>query len=163
MIMNSVWQNRKSVPLACGLLVVTLQLGGCATNNKPISEGGEGGAVTRPTHCKIEEKLGICIEGVRRSAAGYMLDLRYKVVDSGKAAPLLDRKVHPYLLEQASGAKLFVPSSAKIGPLRQTTGKPVSGQTFFALFANPGRYVGAGQKLTLVVGDQRVENLTVLE
>lgn len=159
MIMKRVWQKRKSVLLACGL-AVALQLEGCATYQKPISEEGGAGAAR---HCRIEEELGICIEGVRRSAAGYMLDLRYKVIDSGKASPLLDRKLHPYLLEQASGAKLFVPSSAKIGPLRQTTGKPASDQTFFALFANPGRYVEAGQKLTLVVGDQRVENLTVLE
>lgn len=155
---SKAWQQAKAALLACSLGLAALQMGGCATTQadaaKPpplASDSGDEGA------------LGIDILGVRRSAAGYMLDLRYKVVDPEKAAPLVDRKVHPYLLDQDSGARLFVPSSAKIGPLRQTSGKPVAGQTYFALFANPGRYVEAGRKVTLVVGDRRVENLAVLE
>lgn len=160
---NSKRRRHPASLLAAGVGLTALLMGGCATTKSPVSGSDSPDAINRPTNCQVEEPLGICIEGVRRSAAGYMLDLRYQVVDPEKARALVDRKVHPYLLDQASGARLFVPSSAKIGPLRQTTGKPVAGQTLFALFANPGRYVEAGRNVTLVVGDRRVENLAVLE
>jgi hypothetical protein len=152
------WQKAKSVVLVCSLGLAALQTGGCATYQadaaKPPPLAAESGG---------GEDLGINILGVRRAASGYMLDLRYKVVDPEKAGALVDRKVHPYLIAQSSGARLFVPSSAKIGPLRQTSGNAVEGHTYFALFANPGRHVEAGQKVTLVVGERRVENLAVLE
>lgn len=110
-----------------------------------------------------ETRLGIRMEGLRLSAAGYMLDFRYRVIDPAKAAPLLDRKVRPYLLDKESGAQLAVPDTAKLGQLR-TTGrnKVIHGdRDYFILFANPGRFVQAGSKMTLVMGDLRIENITV--
>jgi hypothetical protein len=139
----------------CALVLAGLQLGGCAsTKPQATSPSSIAGAESART-------LGVNILGVRRSAAGYMLDLRYTVVDPEKAQPLVDRKVRPYLIDQATGAKLFVPASAKLGPLRQTGAKAVPGQIYFALFANPGRYVEPGRKVTLVVGDQQVPDLIV--
>jgi hypothetical protein len=108
-----------------------------------------------------EERLGVEIRGVRLSAAGFMLDLRYRVLDAAKAAPLLDRKVHPYLLDQ-SGARFGVPFSPKIGALRSTRrGEILLDRDYSMLFGNPGRYLQQGSKITLVVGEQKIENLTV--
>jgi hypothetical protein len=152
-----------SVVIFCVLALITL-LAGCATKPEmgyapgaeramPVNEAPPRGA---------EGMLGIRMEGLRLSAAGYMLDFRYRVIDPARAAPLLDRKIRPYLLDEASGAQLGVPDTAKLGQLR-TTGrnKVVTDQDYFILFANPGRFVQAGSKMTLVMGDLRIEDITV--
>ena len=102
------------------------------------------------------------VEGIRLSAAGYMLDFRYRVLDPVKAAPLLDRKVKLYLLDEASGARLAVPNAPKVGSLRTSSrSKMTPGRNYFILFANPGRYLQAGSKVTLVAGDAEINHLTV--
>jgi TPR repeat protein len=108
------------------------------------------------------DTLGIEVKGLRLSAAGYMLDFRYRVLDPVKAAPLLERKIQPYLLDEASGARLAVPDAPKVGQLRATSrNKVIAGRTYYMLFANPGRYLRAGSKVTLVAGDARISSLTV--
>jgi len=109
----------------------------------------------------LEEKWGIKILSIRQSANGYMLDFRYRVIDSGKASLLLSRKEKPYLIDQASGARFMVPSAPKVGPLRQTAIKPIADRNYFTLFANPGKYVKPGSKVTVVIGEFRAENLVV--
>jgi len=109
----------------------------------------------------LEEKWGIRILSIRQSANGYMLDFRYRVIDSGKASLLLSRKEKPYLIDQASGARFMVPSAPKVGPLRQTAIKPIADRNYFILFANPGKYVKPGNKVTVVIGEFRVQNLVV--
>lgn len=113
-------------------------------------------------HREIEDKLGIKIVGLRRSSAGYMLDFRYRVLDPAKAASLLDRKISPYLMDEASGAQLGVPTAPKVGQLRPTSrNNVIPGRNYYILFANPGRYLQAGSKVTLIAGDTRISHLTV--
>lgn len=117
----------------------------------------------KPTpYSEIEDKLGIKIVGLRRSAVGYMLDFRYRLLDPAKASSLLDRKIHPYLLDEATGAQLGVPDAPKVGQLRPTSrNNVISGRNYYILFANPGRYLQAGSKVTLIAGDTRISHLTV--
>lgn len=111
---------------------------------------------------EIEDKLGIKIVGLRRSAAGYMLDFRYRLLDPAKAAQLLDRKLNPYLLDEATGARLSVPTAPKVGQLRPTSrNKIIPGRNYYILFANPGRYLKSGSKVTLVAGDALINHLTI--
>ncbi len=120
-------------------------------------------AASRPTaHAAGVDAAGIRVEALRLSAAGYILDFRYRVVDPAKAAPLLDGKQRPYLLD-GRGAKLGVPDTPILGSLRQTSrnGKVSTAHSYFILFANPGKYLHAGDSVTLVVGDARVPGLTV--
>lgn len=113
-------------------------------------------------HSEIEGKLGIKIVGLRRSSAGYMLDFRYRVLDPAKALLLLDRKISPYLLDEATGAQLGVPDAPKVGQLRPTSrNNVIPGRNYYILFANPGRYLRAGSRVTLVAGDTRISHLTV--
>jgi len=70
------------------LFFLVLVLSGCAATRDPMSGKDGSDAKTRPTNCKSEERLGIRNEGLRLSAACNMLDLRYRVSDSEKAAPL---------------------------------------------------------------------------
>jgi len=109
---------------------------------------------------QIEEQWGVRIEGIRLSAGGYMLDFRYRVTDPEKAKALSDRSEKPYIIEQATGAKFIVPSPPKVGPLR-TANPPQAGRKYFIIFANPGKYIKQGNKVTVVIGDFRAENLTV--
>jgi len=108
----------------------------------------------------IEEKWGVKVLTLRQSAGGYMLDFRYRVTNAEKAAPLFDRTTKPYLVDQATGATCMVPESSKIGALRQTR-KPMADRNYFIIFANPGKYIKKGSRMTLIIGDFRIENLIV--
>jgi hypothetical protein len=113
---------------------------------------------------QLEKEWGIKLLGIRRTAAGYALDFRYKVLDPHKAAPLLQRQygANPYVLVERSGAKLGVPFTDKAGSLRSSVtsvGQIRRGRNYGALFANPGRHVKAGDRVTVVFGDFKAEHL----
>jgi hypothetical protein len=111
----------------------------------------------------LEAHWGVKPVWVRYSATGYVLDFRYRIVDPIKAQPLVDRRVTPHLIDEASGQRLGVPSFPTIGPLRQTTrgSMPEEGRTYFVLFANPGRLVQPGRPVTIEIGDFRASGLIV--
>lgn len=109
----------------------------------------------------LEAKWGIQIDSLRLSARGYMIDFRYKVVDPKKAATLGDPKAKPYLVDQATGTKMFVPRSPKVGPLRQSAVNLAAGKVYFAFFSNRNQVVKPGSKVTVVIGDFKAENLAV--
>jgi hypothetical protein len=108
----------------------------------------------------IEEKWGVKILPIRLTAAGKMLDFRFRVVDSDKAMALMQRGEKAHLIDQATGRKLPVPRT-KVGPMRQTGSKPKKGSVYPILFINLGRVVKPGSKVTVVLGDFRLENIVV--
>lgn len=130
---------------------------GCATAPK-----GDAGSA-KPETASIEERWGVKIESIRTSAAGNLVDFRYRVLDPEKAVPLVDRTNKAYLVDQATGAALAVPDTAKVGPLRATEkfGNPKEGRVYFVLFGNPGGIVKPGSRVTVVIGDFQAENLVV--
>jgi len=103
---------------------------------------------------------GIEILGIRRSAAGYMLDFRYRVLDAQKAVPIFDRKTRPLLVHEASGTELPVMSGSKTGPLRNSN-FPREGRGYFIFFVNPGQLVQAGDAVTVVIGEFAARHLIV--
>jgi hypothetical protein len=109
----------------------------------------------------IKEKWGVGEFIVRHTSAGYMLDVRYRVFDKEKAKPLFDRKVRPFVIEEASAVKYGVPASPKVGFLRQAPQHIKENKQYFLMIANPGKRIKTGDKLTLVIGDFRIEHLTV--
>jgi len=110
----------------------------------------------------LEEQWGVKIESLRISAAGNLLDFRYRIIDPEKASHLVDRRNKAYMIEQASGKVLSVPTTAKVGPLRQTVryGLPQKDKIYFILFGNP-HVIKPGDKVTVVIGDFRAENIVV--
>ena len=114
----------------------------------------------RPSSSALEQRWGIQVLSIRLTANGYLVDFRYRVTDPKKALPLLDRKAKPYLIDQASGQRLIVPSPPKIGPLR-TANPPEAGRNYFILFSNRGGRIRPGSKVTVVVDKFRAENLVV--
>jgi hypothetical protein len=109
---------------------------------------------------EIGQDWGIEITRVGLTAAGHMIDFRYKVLDAEKATPLFKRETKPYLTDQASGRTLAVPVTGKVGPLRNSN-MPQDGRIYWMFFGNTGQWVKRGAKVTLQIGDFRVENLVV--
>ena len=109
-----------------------------------------------------EEKWGVKVLSIRLTAAGKMLDYRFRVADPEKAVALMQRGDKAYLIDQATGKTMPVPRT-KIGPLRQTGSKPKLGAVYPIVFMNLGGVVKPGSKVTVVLGDFRVENLIVGE
>ena len=108
-----------------------------------------------------EQQWGIEVESLSLSAADYMLDFRYRVIDPKKAISIFDRKVKPYLLDKETGGKYRVPRPPKVGPLRQTTLKPEFGRTYYMMFANPGKFLKKGKVVDVVIGDYIASDLTI--
>lgn len=155
---NNVYQRCRDAWL---LLFLTFALSaGCASNKAIVADGL---ANRHETGERIVESLGINIHGLVLSSAGYMLDLRYRVTDADKAAPLMDKKVKPYLIAEASGARLDIPDTPKIGRLRQLprNNGVVKERDYFIIFANPGHRLQTGDKVHLYVGETRIENLSI--
>jgi hypothetical protein len=152
----------RSIVIACVVTVVA----GCATQSQQAAEQAArqqsiSDQQIAARQLQIEEQWGVEIQSVRLTAAEYMLDFRYRVLDVDKAAPILDRHIKPHVIVERSGAKLQVPISSKLGPLRQAQTDPQAGRNYYAFFANPGRHVKRGDLITVVVGDFTVEHLAV--
>jgi hypothetical protein len=114
----------------------------------------------------LEREWGIKLLGIRLTANGYALDLRYKVLDPQKAAPIVQRRFSPtpMVIVERTGARLGVPFTDKAGSLRSsvTTVEQIKrGRDYMALFANPGKHTKPGDKVTVAIGAFRAENLVV--
>ena len=113
-----------------------------------------------PSAFPEEDKWGVRVTAVRLSGAGQLIDFRYRVTDGKKAATLLDRDKKAYLIDQATGKEMPVLQS-KLGPLRSTAVKPKEDRQYVVLFSNANKTIKKGSKVTAVIGDYRVEDLTV--
>lgn len=138
--------------------IVAVLIAGCATApTAPSSSSGQERAVRAAS---IGESAGVEVVSLRKTVAGRMLDFRFRVIDPEKAAPLLSRGTSAYILDPATGAKMPVPNT-KIGNMRQTTLKPEKGRVYFMFFDAAGQQVKSGDKVTVVIGEHRFQNLTV--
>ena len=156
------------------LMLVLLGLAACADQSLGRSEAVDekaeiatsatGSPVSQPGNPANEtfvDNIGVAVEAVHLSSAGYVLDMRYRVLDIEKSAAMLGRQAKPYVIVDKSGAKLGVPISYKLGPLRQSTAHPEGERIYFTFFANPGRHVESGDTIRLVVGDFATGSLIV--
>lgn len=143
--------------VSCIGMLLGVMCAGCAVNNEAQSNSGLHPAKAETT----VQRLGIEVESLRLTAGNYMLDFRYRAVDPDRAVVLFDRQIKPYIIHEQTGAKFLIPAPAKVGPLRQTTNKPVAGKSYFMMFANPGQYVKAGDQVTIVFGEFQIEHLAV--
>jgi len=109
---------------------------------------------------ELAETWGVEVASIRLTAHNHMIDYRYKVLDAAKATDLFKRQIKPQLIHQESGRVLAVPDTAKVGPLRNSN-IPQDGRIYWMFFGNGGNLVKKGDKVTVVIGDYRVENLIV--
>lgn len=127
-----------------------------------VSEPGTSPDTTRHPREKtyLKRKWGVEILFVREASAGYMLEFRYKVLDAKKAAPLFVRATKPVLIDAGTGASLQVPTPPTTGALRNSN-EPVEGKTYWMFFANPGNRVKQGQRVSIEIGEFRVDDIIV--
>jgi hypothetical protein len=143
-----------------------LLLGGATVLSAPIVAGAnvttEDGFIhqTKEQKQELSEKWGIELVAMRSTAAGHMVDFRYKVTDAEKAVPLFQRQTKPYLIHQESGKVLGVPNTAKVGSLRNSN-MPQVGRTYWMFFGNHHRLVQKGDLVTVAIGDFRAKDLKV--
>ncbi|MEW6758073.1 MAG: hypothetical protein AB1347_07620, partial [Acidobacteriota bacterium] len=105
--------------------------------------------------------LGIEVESLRLSAADMVVDMRYRVLDAAKAQAVHKKGLTISLIDETTNSVLKVPSPAYVGPLRQRSERIQAGKVYFMLFANGGRVVKSGSRVTLVLGEVRIPGLTV--
>ena len=139
-------------------IVLLLFISSPATANATTPQKDAAAPVVKPN--PLAEKWGIEITALRMTARNHMVDFRFRVLDAKKANPLFVRRTKPYLLDQKTGKVLAVPNTAKIGPLRNSN-TPQEGRIYWMFFGNQTGLVQAGNKVTVVIGEFKVENLVV--
>jgi hypothetical protein len=139
------------------ILLLAVALGTACSTNRPQRV-----SVDQPGQRNVPS-LGITISGLRLSSAGYMLDFRYRVTEPEKAAILMKKGTRLYLFNDSTGEKLEVPDTPKLGMLRQRPSNEVLNKNheYFALFANLGRRLKSGDKVSVMIGDTKIENLII--
>jgi hypothetical protein len=144
------------------LAVVVLVVGGASfayatfVADKPADTDAQ----TEARALDLAEQWGIEITSIRLTAHNHMIDYRYRVLDADKATDLFKRKIKPHLIHQKTGKVLAVPETAKLGPLRNSN-IPKDGKIYWMFFGNAGDLVQTNDKVTVVIGDFRVEDLVV--
>jgi hypothetical protein len=108
----------------------------------------------------LRDRWGVEIVRLNLTAYGHMVDFRFRVLDPVKAKPLLERNVSAHLIDEATGKALAVPDAPKTGRMRNK-GVPETGRVYFVLFQNQGGLLEKGDRVSVVIGDFRVEGLTV--
>jgi hypothetical protein len=108
-----------------------------------------------------ETAAGIKIERIHPSAAGMMLDMRYRIVDLEKAKGAFKHGAQIYLVDQSRGIKLPVPDMAMVGKLMQRPDQGDNKKIFWIFFNNPGAMVKPGDKVTLVIDEIRIKDIVV--
>ncbi len=96
---------------------------------------------------------------VREAASGALLRFSYQVTDANKAKMLNDEKATPYLIDEATGVVLQIPTMPKVGKLRQTA-NPADGREYWMVFSNKG-VVKPGSRVSVVIGNFRANRLVV--
>jgi hypothetical protein len=162
--------------LACGFVFVAVITAPHALGESQEAGDGVPQPATRPQATVIEpmpaprhprektymkRKWGVEILFVRETAAGYMLEFRYRVLDPEKAAPLFVRKTKPVLIHARTGTRLSVPTPAKTGALRNSD-VPLADHTYWMFFANPNKIVKSGDLVNLQIGEFAVEGIVVI-
>lgn len=108
----------------------------------------------------LKRRWGVEVMYVRETAAGHMLEFRYRVLDAAKAKPLFERQTKPVLTHAETGAKLIVPSPPTTGALRNSN-PPIAGRVYWMFFSNPGKLVRPGQHVNIEIGEFHVDGLVV--
>jgi hypothetical protein len=97
---------------------------------------------------------------VKSVESGEMIRFSYRILDADKAKALNDKHNEPALLDEQAQVKLAIPTLEKVGQLRQSTA-PEAGKIYWMVFSNKERYVKPGHRVSVVIGDFRIDGLLV--
>lgn len=97
---------------------------------------------------------------VKWAESGELVRFSWRVLDPQRAKVLNDKKVEPSLIDPRAGVSLVIPQMPNVGMLRQSQ-TPEAGTSYWMAFSNKGRLVRRGDRVDVVVGPFRAENLAV--
>jgi hypothetical protein len=97
---------------------------------------------------------------VKLAESGQLVRFSYRVMDATKASALNEKTASPALLDEKAHAVLQIPTMEKVGQLRQS-GPPENGKSYWMVFSNKGNLVKPGHRVSVVVGQVRVDGLVV--
>jgi hypothetical protein len=103
-------------------------------------------------------RAGIDVSLIAVTAAGGLVEFRYQVVDPDKADRLVhDPTMRPIIVAEDTGATLVLSERP-----HQHAAELELGGTYFFLHANASNALHEGSRVTLVIGDARLEHVEVL-
>lgn len=140
------------------VMIVFVLFSGCAGIHS--EEGGASQSMSSSAQAEVASKWGVSPVSIRLTGAGHFVDFRYVVEDPEKAKPVLARGKQVSLTERSSGRVLGV-AMTKLGPLKGSTTSPVKGKTYSILFSNTEGIIKKGSEVTVLIGDLKIESLTV--
>jgi hypothetical protein len=160
-----------SPPWVVGAFALSLTVAGCATYETPRGTGADvvkpttaaqpGAATALPVQTErvvhtlpeptaMETQHGVQLAQVGLTAGGGLVDVRFKVLDAGKARVLLGNAANMPVLIAGDSPPLMPPHHALKGA------RFGAGQVFFILYPNQRNAVRVGVNVTVAVGDVRL-------
>jgi hypothetical protein len=97
---------------------------------------------------------------VKLTESGEVVRFSWRVLDPDRAKPLSEKSAEPSLEDPRAGVSLVVPAMENIGKLRQES-TPEAGKAYWMVFSNKGRHVKRGDRVNVVIGQFRANNLAV--
>ncbi|MFF4417893.1 hypothetical protein ACFYY8_35660 [Streptosporangium sp. NPDC001559] len=105
---------------------------------------------------RLADRAGIRLVRVSASGAGGLLDVRFQVVDPGRAQAVHHADTPPLVVDEATG---LVVEQLYMGHAH--TGELKPAVTYYLVFENSGNWVRPGSKVTVLLGDAQVRHVTV--
>lgn len=157
--MNCTTRKTRGGYLGGGLLLLSLMI--CLAG--PLGPACGATAVEAKTDAQatVARELGIIPVATRLTAAGNMIDFRFRVLDADKSRPLFDKQVPTWLAAAGRSEKFTIPVDSKLGPIRSSSRTPLVGREYFILFRNPDRLLKKGSAVAVVNGERRLDGLTL--
>lgn len=104
----------------------------------------------------LVDNSGVRLVQVAVTGGGGLIDLRYQVVDPDKAAAVHGTDTPPLLIEKTTG---LIVDQLLMG--HSHTGQYQAGVTYYLIFENPGNLVQPGSKVSILLGNSEVDDVTV--
>jgi hypothetical protein len=104
----------------------------------------------------LVDRSGVKIVHVAVTGGGGLVDLRFQVIDPNRAEALHDSSTPPAVVDQRSGLVVH-----ELLMSHSHTGQFKAGVTYYLVFNNPGNWVHRGDRVAVLLGNARVENVTV--
>lgn len=109
-----------------------------------------------PVSLEIEERFGVRFTGVHVVGKSGLVDLRYRVMDVGKAKNFGHyTETSPMLISEAKGA------TVEVTIMGLHNHRVEAGRSYYILYRNTGNALAPGDKVTLQIDDLRLEHIPV--
>jgi hypothetical protein len=106
-----------------------------------------------PVHPEIEERYGIRFTGLNVVAKGGLIDLRYRVVDAGKAKNFGHYTETSPMIIAADGRQV------EVTIMMLHNHRVEGGRIYYILFRNTDNAIKPGEKVTIQLDDLRLEKV----